>query len=114
MVFFLLNVSGEVIRPNALKYIEGEGMPVYKDPFNKGKLIISFQVKFPKTFPVEKIPKLEALLPKRVESIIPDVAEECVLVDYDPAMDRDRHRSEAYDSDDEGPYGGQRVQCQSH
>ena len=30
-----------------VKVIEGEGMPVYGDPFTKGNLIINFEVVFP-------------------------------------------------------------------
>ncbi|KAG8543006.1 hypothetical protein GDO81_025609 [Engystomops pustulosus] len=35
---------GKVIRPGDIKCIPKEGMPVYRDPFEKGNLIIHFQV----------------------------------------------------------------------
>lgn len=43
----------------------GEGMPYYKNPFEKGRLIIQFTVNFPTQLPPEKIPMLESCLPPR-------------------------------------------------
>lgn len=39
-----LCLSGDVIRPGDLKCIPNEGMPVYRSPFQKGKLILQFEV----------------------------------------------------------------------
>ena len=98
----------------------GEGMPMYKNPFEKGKMIIKFKVEFPQdnfTSP-ENLAKLESILPKRQDVMIPDDAEECTLHQFDPRHDgpgRSR-RAEAYmedDDDDDGSHG-QRVQCASH
>ncbi|NXS53247.1 DNJA1 protein, partial [Brachypteracias leptosomus] len=36
---------GDVIRPGDLKCVPNEGMPVYRSPFQKGKLILQFQVR---------------------------------------------------------------------
>ena len=50
------------------------------------------------------------------EIIVPDDAEECVLVDFDPASHPRHHNgrgTEIYDSDDEGGQQGQGVQCAS-
>ncbi|ELU11520.1 hypothetical protein CAPTEDRAFT_102315 [Capitella teleta] len=107
--------AGEVIKSGDIRCIRGEGMPQYKNPFEKGRLIIQFSVKFPPDnwIPTEQISQLEALLPERKESIIPDDAEECTLVKYDPKMEQSRRRAEAYDSDEEG-MDGRRVQCASH
>lgn len=41
----LMFVSGDVIRPGDLKCVPNEGMPVYRSPFQKGKLILQFQVR---------------------------------------------------------------------
>ena len=95
-----------------------EGMPIKRDPFEKGRLVIKFKVKFPENnfLPAAKLTQLDNLLPPRKEVIIPDDAEEHDLEDYNP---RDRRRSRqrnAHDEDDDdemGP-GGQRVQCASH
>ena len=59
----------------------GEGMPIYRDPFSKGRLIIQFKVNFPEsnwTSP-ENIAKLEKLLPPKEEVIITDDMEEVTL-----------------------------------
>jgi len=40
-----VSVSGDVIRPGDLKCVPNEGMPVYRSPFQKGKLIVQFQVR---------------------------------------------------------------------
>ena len=112
-VFF----SGEIIKNGDIKCVMGEGMPIYRDPFTKGRMIIKFTVKFPENgfISPSKIPELEKILPPREEIIIPDTAEEHVLEDFDPNERSFRGRGgEAYDSDDEGGMGGQRVQCASH
>lgn len=94
----------------------GEGMPIYRDPFEKGRLIIQFSVKFPDRIPPEKIAVLENCLPPREEQIIPDDAEAATLMAFDPAQEQSssRHGGQAYDSDGDDQPHGQRVQCASH
>lgn len=36
--------TGEVIKNGDIKCVENEGMPIYKDPCEKGELIIQFDV----------------------------------------------------------------------
>jgi len=90
------------------KCILNEGMPTHKNPFEKGRLIVTFEVAFPpdKWLSAAKIGQLEKLLPARQEVTVPDQAEECVL---HPAAE---HGGD--DSDDESGMHGQRVQCASH
>lgn len=118
IVFLILWCIGEVMKHKETKCILNEGMPTHKNPFEKGKLIVTFQVQFPpdKWLPAAKINQLEKLLPAREEVIVPDLAEDHVLQRFDAAAERerDRQRREAYDSDDEGGIHGQRVQCASH
>lgn len=116
----ITSLPGEVIKHGAVKCIMGEGMPMHRNPFEKGRLIINFKVKFPEKhwLPLDKIPELEKVLPARTEVMIPDDAEECTLVEIDPSQNSHRGRGggyrEAYDSDDdEMGGGGQRVQCAS-
>lgn len=71
---------GQVIKNDEFKCILGEGMPHYKNPFEKGRLIIQFQVVFPVTLQPEIIPKLEECLPERTPVSIPIEVEECSLV----------------------------------
>lgn len=71
---------GEVIKHEMTKCIMDEGMPLYKNPLEKGRLIIQFEVIFPETIPVSVIPALEQCLPARPEVAIPIDAEQCTLV----------------------------------
>lgn len=104
-------IPGEVIKHGDVKCILNEGMPEYKNPFEKGRLIIQFFVNFPSELSPEAIELLEKCLPARQEVLIPDGAEETVLVPFDPEEEaRKRFQKNAYDEDD-GPPHGQRVQC---
>lgn len=50
----------------------------------------------------------------RPETMIPDGAEECLLVDLDPEQEaRRREYKNAYDEDEAG-HGPSRVQCATH
>lgn len=108
----ITTLPGEVIKNGEVKCVLNEGMPQYKNPFEKGRLIIQFMVQFPKTIPPENIELLEKALPPRTEVMIPDQAEECTLVDFNPEEEsRRRNQRNAYDEDDELHGPGQRVQC---
>lgn len=65
-----------MIKNGAVKCILNEGMPQYRNPFEKGKLIVQFLVQFPARIDPAVIGKLESLLPPRQECMIPDNAEE--------------------------------------
>jgi len=117
----VLVAVGEVIRPGDIRCILNEGMPQYRRPFDKGRLIVCFAVKFPQENWIgpEKYVALEQLLPARREVLIPDNAEGCVMHKFDPSSSSAsasyRRRMEAYDSDDdEMRMGGQQFQCASH
>ncbi|MBN3314120.1 DNJA1 protein, partial [Atractosteus spatula] len=104
---------GKVIKHNDIKCVQNEGMPVYRDPYEKGLLIIQFTVKFPENgwLPLQTIPKLEALLPPRDELMITDDVEEVDLTEMDLESQRRQYSGEAYE-EDEGPrHSG--VQCQT-
>ncbi|ESO83027.1 hypothetical protein LOTGIDRAFT_222951 [Lottia gigantea] len=114
-ILIISALPGEVTKSGDIKCVLNEGMPIYRNPLEKGRLIVTFNVKFPPNnfLAQEKLKQLEKLLPARDEVIIPDAAEEVMLTDFDPEASGSRSRREAYDSDDEGQ-GGQRVQCASH
>lgn len=113
--------SGEVVRHGDFRSVDHEGMPQYRNPFERGRLIIRFEVVFPPDnfLPADKLMELKRLLPRVDPSPIPVEAEECILHPFDPEKDNSRFRPghqsrEAYDSDDENDMGGgQRVQCAS-
>lgn len=109
---------GEVIEHGSVKGIVHEGMPIYKNPFERGNLYIKFTVTFPENHfaDVAKIKALELLLPDRPAFEMPtgDNVEEADLHDYDADAQRgasSSSRSEAYDSEDEDRCRGPGVQC---
>ncbi|XP_046408253.1 dnaJ homolog subfamily A member 1 [Ischnura elegans] len=110
----ITNLPGNVTKHADVKCIMNEGMPQYKNPFEKGRLIIQFFVNFPTTISPDAIPMLEHCLPPRPEIIIPDGAEECVLEELDPEQEARRQEyKNAYEEDDMGN-GPSKVNCQTH
>ena len=65
VLYSLQSLTGEVIKPNDLKCVYGEGMPTYRNPFEKGKLVVKFVVDFPESLDPHAVHKLEALLPPK-------------------------------------------------
>lgn len=101
----ITSIPGEVIKHEEVKCVMGEGMPRYKEPFERGRLLIQFMVQFPETLDIGLLPQLEMCLPGRVPVEIPIDSEECTLMKFDPTQDQRRqHHSQAYD-EDEGPMG---------
>lgn len=104
---------GEVIKNDDIKCVQNEGMPIYRDPYEKGQLIIHFQVEFPDKhwLPEHLMYQLERLLPPRDDVMITDDMEEVDLSEADVRTQQKNYGREAYEEDDEGPRGG--VQCQT-
>ena len=122
------STPGQVIVPGSMKGVKGEGMPMHRNPFEKGFLYIKFSVKFPeKQFTTEeKLSKLETLLPPRPPvptfDLTDEMTSEVDMMDYEPSQGSSRSRmngtasGNAYDEDDEDGHGGHGpgVQCASH
>ncbi|XP_055315449.1 dnaJ homolog subfamily A member 1 [Sitodiplosis mosellana] len=106
------NLPGEVVKHDSFKSIMGEGMPQYKNPFEKGRLIVQFQIVFPEKIPQTIVADLEKCLPPRPRDDIPIDAEECNMIDFDPEQDarNQRYSRQAYEDDDDGYHHGPRVQ----
>ncbi|XP_070536901.1 dnaJ homolog subfamily A member 1-like [Ptychodera flava] len=106
---------GEIIKYGEIRCVLNEGMPIYRSPYDKGRLIIQFSVNFPEDnfLPADKLQQLEKLLPERKETIITDDTEICDLVRLDPHQANQNHRGNVYD-DDDGEGHGPRVQCATH
>ncbi|GAA6068650.1 dnaJ homolog subfamily A member 2a, partial [Tachysurus ichikawai] len=108
---------GKVIEPGSLRVVRGEGMPHYRNPFEKGDLFIKFEVQFPENnwISPEKLMELEDLLPSRSEApVISGETEEVDLQEFDMSQSSSgSHRREAYNdsSDEEGGHHGPGVQC---
>lgn len=110
---------GEVIKHGSIKYVCSEGMPTYKNPFEKGKLIVQFSVEFPEKLDSALIPKLEELLPPRPKVDLPSTeVEEVNLLDYNHEEEEQRRAHnrdyEAYDDDGDMHHSGPGVQCATH
>lgn len=109
-------VPGEVISPGAVKVVEGQGMPVYRQG-GRGNLLVKFTVKFPETnfASEEKLKLLEDILPARAKVTIPKGAEvdEVELVELDPYKHQGNSRRDGYESDEEEGGAGPGVQCAS-
>ena len=109
--------EGDVVKPGSFKAVFDEGMPTYQQPFNKGKLFIHFNVKFPEPGDLsdDDMKALEKIFPARpVVEIDPDHAEECNMHDVDIEQEMRRNKNagrSAYEEDDDDDMGGQRVQC---
>jgi len=103
-------VSGEVVKNGDIKCVYGEGMPTYRNPFEKGKLIIQFAVQFPERLDPAVAAKLEKILPPKDEPMIPDDHDEVDLNDFDPEEERARRQAQ-YEEDDDHPGHGPGVSC---
>lgn len=105
---------GEVVKQDAVKIIQGEGMPHHGNPFTKGRLFVHFNIIFPKTLPANVVAALSSVLPRPTPPVLTGEEEECVMTDVDVSqfgMDSGRsHYHDATDEDDQ-PQGGPGVQC---
>jgi len=107
-------VRGEVIKTGDLKQIQGEGMPQYRNPFEKGRMILQFNVVFPPMLDPKIADALAKVLPPSEEPMIPDDHDEVDINDFDPENDRQSHRRHQYEEDDDHPgQHGPGVQCAS-
>ncbi|XP_026215714.1 dnaJ homolog subfamily A member 1 [Anabas testudineus] len=110
---------GELIKPGDTKCVLNEGMPTYRRPFEKGRLIIHFSVVFPQDnfLPQNKLKELESYLPEKMEAAHPDSMDDDLYIYADleecDFENRKRHNHHYYymDEDDYASTGG--VQCQT-
>ncbi|CAL9697504.1 unnamed protein product [Knipowitschia caucasica] len=113
-ILVVSNAPGKVIKPDDVKCIQSEGMPLYREPFEKGQLCVHFLVEFPEKdwLPEHLMYQLERLLPPRDDVMLTDDMEEVDLSDVDVNAQQRKTQREAYnDDDEEGPRSG--VQCQT-
>ena len=80
----------QVIKQADIKMVLSEGMPTHKDPFNKGKLIVLFNITFPEKLDPSVAKKLSSLLPKPKLPPVPAGAEDVHLEVFDgmPSLDK--------------------------
>jgi DnaJ family protein A protein 2 len=110
----------QIIQHGEVRSIANEGMPTYKQPFEKGSLFIQFFVDMPVSLTPKQNEELERIL-GRARPLEPE-SESTETVALSEGMTPQEHqqqqrqqahqRREAYDDEeDEHPGGGQRVQC---
>ncbi|XP_073202131.1 dnaJ homolog subfamily A member 1 isoform X2 [Lepidochelys kempii] len=105
---------GQIVKHGDIKCVLNEGMPIYRRPYEKGRLIMEFKVNFPECgfLSSDKLCLLEKLLPARKEVEETEEMDQVELVDFDPSQERRQHyNGEAYEDDEHHPRGG--VQCQT-
>lgn len=117
---------GEIITDHDLRAIPDQGMPIYKRPFEHGRLFIYFQVEFPKSLTEKQRTLIKSALPasklESQEKSISGIKEEDIEIveQLIPKTEDDIGKigaaaasAQAYDSDDEDGHGqGRGVQCQ--
>jgi len=113
------NPVGHVVKPGDVRSVVGEGMPIYRNPDEKGDLYVKFDITFPNNHftDAEHLSLLESYLPPRPTFVKGDGehVEDVDLCDMDShASGGHGSRGEAYDSDDEEGQGRPRMQCASH
>lgn len=117
------NKPGEIIKPNMIKAVLDEGMPVSGSPTENGRLFVKFDIKFPVdgSLTPDQVLALQSLLPPPerapfVESKVDDdeIVDKVTLsaVELESFGKYGAGRGSAYDSDEEGESGGPgNVQC---
>ena len=92
---------GEVLRNGEVRCVSGEGMPTYRNPFKRGKLIVQFFIHFPARLKPEVAQSLAKILPPKEEPMIPEEHEE---VDFDEDdEDEEEDGEEEEDENCNGP-----------
>jgi len=70
-VLHVKSKKGSTIRPNQVLEIANEGMPRYRSPYEKGALLVKFEVEFPDTLPTDLVAQLQQLLPAKPKVTLP-------------------------------------------
>lgn len=75
--------EGQIISNDAVRLIQGEGMPYHGNPFTKGRLFIHFTVEFPKTLPLNVVSAIKGVLPRPAQPMVTGEEEECKMTEVD-------------------------------
>ncbi|CAL4122425.1 unnamed protein product [Meganyctiphanes norvegica] len=110
------NPPGFVLEPGSMRGVVGEGMPLYKNPFEKGDLYVKFDITMPDQYFAKepKIKELETILGGRPAAHpIPEDADEVNLTDFDDQRGHSSSNNREYDDEYDGVQmgGGPHVQC---
>merc|ERR1719328_10559 len=77
-------VRGEVIKTGDIKQVQGEGMPMYRNPFEKGRMILQFNVVFPPSIEPSMAEALAKVHPPIEDPMMTDAHDEVDINDFDP------------------------------
>lgn len=108
---------GQVIKHSSTKMIESEGFPTHRDPFNKGRLIIVFNVDFPDSLTAANADKIRSALPKVSKATVPPASEDVKLLDFDGQGEwrggiEEENGNEPDEDDPQSHFhGGPQAQC---
>jgi len=111
------SIPGEIIEHDKVKMIRGEGMPMRRNPFEKGNLYIKFKIAFPSSSWCQRVDRaaIEKLLPKREipKAVVNDDCEEVMIEEVEPdTRNRGRGQHGDYGAEYQEFHHGQGVQCQ--
>lgn len=108
--------QGDIIKPDDIRVINGEGMPIGGNIFHKGFLFIHFTIKWPapSTLTSTQVQHLNSAFPEKNKITLPEEYEDVTLIPYDEKQHEKNARSssnrrEAYSDDDDEPSGPQCV-----
>lgn len=106
--------EGEVVSPDALRVVSGEGMPFRRDPQSRGRLIIHFNIKFPEPQFISEASRKQLceILPGPKDPVKPGDwadADRYTALDFTPTREEAK---QAYEEDEESERGGrQQATC---
>lgn len=110
--------AGKVIKPNMVKRVPHEGMPVYKRSDDRGDLYIVFDVAFPDDdfATLATISTLKTLLPPHSSAPSSakehEIIDECSLINGDlDSFGATQQSRNAYDDDSEDEQAGGGINC---
>merc|ERR1711988_1324865 len=117
---YVLEDEAEAAAARMMRAVEGEGLPLMRDPYQFGNLFMQLKIEFPTELTPEAQDKLRGVLPAAINSSSADEAAEHVdthfVTEKDPVAS---HKDgiftgkDSYDEDEDDMRGGggQRVQC---
>merc|ERR1711988_605847 len=117
---YILEDANAMKKERMLVAVEGEGMPLARDPFQFGNLFLQLEIEFPEEISEEAQEQLKKVLPPAQSESTADEEAEEVDTHFTTMMDPVSSykdgiytTNESFDDDDEegGGPGGQRVQC---
>jgi chaperone protein DnaJ len=109
---FCTTPKGTVVKPGQILQVSGEGLPTWKSPFEKGNLLIQFEIDFPKKIPENITEKLIKILPPKEKVEKTKDMDEVTLVEAVFDTQEQKRNKDAYENDDDDEqHGGGGIQC---